>query len=33
MKKDINRRDFFKTAGNAVLAVGGLGAIAGCKGG
>ena len=30
MKKDINRRDFFKTAGSAALVMGGLGAVAGC---
>ena len=30
-KNDINRRDFFKTAGTAALAMGVLGAVAGCK--
>ena len=34
MKKDnIDRRDFFKTAGSAALVMGGLGAVAGCKNG
>ena len=35
MKKDIDRRQFFKTAGSAALAIGGLGAMTGCasKGG
>ena len=31
MKKNIDRRDFFKTAGSAALVMGGLGAVAGCK--
>ena len=33
MKQDINRREFLKTAGMTAAAIGGLGAIAGCKGG
>ena len=32
-KNDINRREFFKTAGSAALVMGGLGAVAGCKNG
>ena len=32
MKKNIDRRDFLKTAGSAALVMGGLGAVAGCKG-
>ena len=28
--KNIDRREFFKTAGNAALVMGGLGAVAGC---
>lgn len=32
MKKNIDRRDFFKTAGSAALVMGGLGTVAGCKG-
>lgn len=32
-KNNIDRRDFFKTAGSAALVMGGLGAIAGCKNG
>ena len=31
MKKNIDRREFFKTAGSAALVMGGLGAVAGCK--
>ena len=31
MKKNIDRRDFFKTATSAALVMGGLGAAAGCK--
>ena len=31
MKKNIDRREFLKTAGTTALAVGGLGTIAGCK--
>ena len=30
-KNNIDRRDFFKTAGSAALVMGGLGAVAGCK--
>lgn len=30
MKNNIDRRDFFKTAGSAALVIGGLGSIAGC---
>ena len=33
MKKNIDRRDFLKTAGSAALVMGGLGAVASCKGG
>ena len=35
MKKNIDRREFFKTAGTAAIVMGGLGAVAGCasKGG
>ena len=33
MKTDINRRDFLKRAGSAALAMGGVAAVAGCKGG
>ena len=35
MKKNIDRREFFKTAGTAAIVMGGLGAAAGCasKGG
>ena len=32
-KNNIDRRDFFKTAGSAALVMGGLGAVAGCKNG
>ena len=32
MKKNIDRREFFKTAGTAAMAMGGLGVVAGCKG-
>ena len=32
MKKNIDRREFLKTAGTAAMAMGGLGVIAGCKG-
>ena len=32
MKKNIDRRDFFKTAGTAAMAMGGLGVVSGCKG-
>ena len=32
MKKDINRREFLKTAGSTALVMGGLGTLAGCKG-
>ena len=32
MKNNIDRREFFKTAGTAAMAIGGLGAVAGCKG-
>ncbi|MBR5013984.1 MAG: aldo/keto reductase [Bacteroidales bacterium] len=32
-KNNIDRRDFFKTAGSAALVLGGLGAVAGCKNG
>ena len=32
MKKNIDRRDFFKTATSAALVMGGLGSVAGCKG-
>ena len=32
MKKNIDRRDFLKTAGSAALAMGGLGAVTGCGG-
>ena len=31
MKKNIDRRDFFKTAGSAALVMGGLGTVAGCR--
>ena len=31
-KNNIDRREFFKTAGTAAMAMGGLGVIAGCKG-
>ena len=30
MKKNIDRREFFKTAGSAAIVMGGLGAVAGC---
>ena len=32
MKKNIDRREFFKTAGTAAMAMGGLGVVSGCKG-
>ena len=32
MKKNIDRREFFKTAGTAAIAMGGLGVVSGCKG-
>ena len=32
MKNNIDRREFLKTAGTAAMAMGGLGAITGCKG-
>ena len=33
MKRNINRREFFKTAGSTALVMGGLGAVAGCRNG
>ena len=32
MKKNIDRREFFKTAGTAAMTMGGLGVVSGCKG-